>query len=233
MELVILRCGDAVREVAARRGEFASWIRAGVGDAWRGGWREYDLRTDATAPAMGDAAGFIITGSSSNMTQREAWMAPAMAYLARVVESGAPVLGICFGHQILAEALGGRVTKNPRGREIGTVVVTKAADDPLFAGLGETFSANATHVEVVAEPPKGARILATTALDPVAAYAIGERVRCVQFHPEIDADAMRGYIGARAHFMRAEGLDPEAALAAAHDADGPTILKSFVRAFVR
>jgi GMP synthase (glutamine-hydrolysing) len=233
MELVILRCGDAVKEVAARRGDFALWIQAGVGDAWRGGWREHDLRTDVPPPPIESAAGFIVTGSASNVTQREPWMAPAMKYLARIVEAGAPLLGIRFGHQILAEALGGRVTKNPRGREIGTVAVTKLVDDTLFAGLGERFSANATHVEVVAEPPRDARVLATTSLDPVAAYAIGERVRCVQFHPEIDGDAMRGYISARAHLMRAEGLDPEVALAAVTDADGPAILKSFVRAFVR
>jgi GMP synthase (glutamine-hydrolysing) len=233
MDLVILRCGDAVKEVAARRGEFGAWIRAGVGGAWSAGWREHDMRTGAAPPPIEGVAGFILTGSASNMTEREPWMAPAMEYLARVVRSGAPVLGICFGHQILAEALGGRVTRNPRGREIGTVAVSKTSDDPLFAGLGDPFRANATHVESVAEAPPGGRVLATTALDPIAAYAIGERARCVQFHPEIDGDAIRGYISARAHLMRAEGLDPEAALAKAHDADGPTILKNFVKAFVR
>jgi len=230
--IVVLRCGDAVKEVAARRGEFASWIRAGVGDAWAGDWHEHDLRTDAPPPAPSSASAFVITGSSSNVTEQAPWMTRAEPYLRELVTSGTPVLGICFGHQILAHALGGKVTKNPRGREIGTVPVTKVTSDPLWAGLGDPFAANATHVESVVALPPGARLLATTSLDPYAAYALGDRVRCVQFHPEIDGDAMRGYIGARAHFMRDEGLDPDAAHARAHDADGAAILKSFVRGFV-
>ncbi len=231
--IVVVRCGDAVKEVAARRGEFSSWIQAGVGDAWKGEWLEHDLRTDTTRPAPTSASAFILTGSSSNVTERAAWMIGAEPWLRDLCASGTPVLGICFGHQILAHALGGKVTKNPRGREIGTVAVAKVADDPLWSGIGDPFAANATHVESVVELPPGAKLLATTSLDPNAAYALGDHVRCVQFHPEIDGDAMRGYIGARAHFMRDEGLDPEAALTRAHDADGATILKSFVRGFVR
>jgi GMP synthase (glutamine-hydrolysing) len=231
--IVVLRCGDAVKEVAARRGEFASWIQAGVGDAWEHGWLEHDLRTPAPPPPASSASAFVITGSSSNVTEQAPWMVEAEPYLRGLAESGTPVLGICFGHQILAHALGGKVTKNPRGREIGTVSVTKVAEDPLFHGLGDPFAVNATHVESVVALPPGARLLAETSLDPNAAYALGERVRCVQFHPEIDGDAMRGYIGARAHFMRAEGLDPESTLARAHDADGAAILRSFVRHFVR
>ena len=216
-----------------RRGEFASWIQAGVGDTWEHGWLEHDLRTDAPPPAPSSASAFIVTGSSSNVTEQAPWMLRAEPYLRDLAGSGTPVLGICFGHQILAHALGGKVTKNPRGREIGTVSVTKVAGDPLFSSLGDPFAVNATHVESVVALPPGARLLATTSLDPYAAYALGETVRCVQFHPEIDGDAMRGYIGARAHFMRAEGLDPESTLARAHDADGAAILRSFVRHFVR
>jgi GMP synthase (glutamine-hydrolysing) len=231
--IVVLRCGDAVKEVAARRGEFAAWIQSGVGDAWRGEWSEHDLRTDAAPPSPSTASAFILTGSSSNVTEQAEWMLRAVPYLRELVASGTPVLGICFGHQILAHALGGHVTKNPRGREIGTVQATQIKSDLLWSGLGETFHVNATHVESAVSLPPGALLLGKTALEPHAAFAVGERVRCVQFHPEIDGDAMRGYIGARAHLMRAEGLDPEAATAAVHDADGAAILKSFVRGFVR
>lgn len=231
--IVVLRCGDAVQEVSARRGEFASWIRVGVGDAWGGEWAEHDLREDAPPPAAGSAAAFVLTGSSSNVTERASWMLRAESYLRDLAGSGAPVLGICFGHQLMASALGGRVEKNLCGREIGTVTATKIADDPLFDAIPDPFTVNASHVETVCTLPFGARILAKTELDACAAFAIGERVRCVQFHPEFDGDVMRGYIGARATVMRAEGLDPEAATGRAHDAHGPSILRNFVRAFVR
>jgi GMP synthase (glutamine-hydrolysing) len=233
MNIVILRCGNAVKEVADRRGDFDAWIRAGVGDAWKGDWTVHDLRTDEPAPAPNEAAAFIVTGSSSNVTEGAPWMRRAMDTLVRIVEAEVPLFGICFGHQLLAQALGGTVSKNPRGREIGTVEVAKVADDPLFASLPDRFSISATHVEIVTVLPPQARILATTALDPVAAFAIGDRARCVQFHPEFDADAMRGYIAARAHFMRAEGLDPDTALAAVREGEGAKILQNFVRAFVR
>jgi GMP synthase (glutamine-hydrolysing) len=230
--IVILRCGDAVKEVAARRGEFASWIQAGVGDVWNGAWHEHDLRGEAAPPPARDGAAFILTGSSSNVTERAPWMLRAEGYVRDLAGAGVPVLGICFGHQLIAKALGGEVEKNPRGREIGTVPVTKTADDRLFDALPDPFAANATHVESVTRLPEGARVLAKTERDPVAAFAIGERVRCVQFHPEIDGDAMRGYIAARAHLMRAEGLDPEAALAGAGDANGKDVLRAFVARFV-
>src|SRR5262245_23915922 len=133
MTIVILRCGDAVKEVAEQRGDFPAWIRAAVGDAWSGSWAEHDLRTDAPAPR--DARAFILTGSSSNVTEQAPWMLRAQTYLRDLVGRGRPVLGICFGHQIVGAALGGRVTKNPRGREIGTVSVTKVLHDPLFDGI--------------------------------------------------------------------------------------------------
>ncbi len=232
MKIIILRCGDAAKEVSVRRGEFGDWIRSGVGDAWSGDWGEHDLRTELAPPPPNAARAFILTGSASNVTERAPWMLRAEPYLRELVSSDAAVFGICFGHQILAHALGGRVAKNPRGREIGTVHVTKTADDALWSGVPEPFLVNATHLESVLELPRGARLLATTSLDPHAAYAMGERVRCVQFHPEIDGAAMRGYIAARADVMRAEGLDPDAALANAQDGHGARLLQAFVCNFV-
>jgi GMP synthase (glutamine-hydrolysing) len=139
-----------------------------------------------------------------------------------------PVLGVCFGHQILAQALGGEVARNPRGREIGTVRVQRVADDPIFAGLPRSFDVHATHVDAVARLPPGAEILATTSLDDVAAFRVGTTVKAVQFHPEFDADVMRGYLRARAHLVRAEGGDPDALLARVHDGvRGPDVLRNF------
>jgi GMP synthase (glutamine-hydrolysing) len=106
-------------------------------------------------------------------------------------------------------------------------------DDPLFAGLPRVLTVSATHVDAVARLPEGAKVLATTPLDPVAAFAVGASVRCVQFHPEIDGDVMRGYIRARAHLIAGEGGDPEALLARVSDeTHGSAILRNFVRGFV-
>lgn len=234
MKIVVVRTGDPVREVEARRGAFARWIREGVGDAWRGEWEEIDARSVASFEAVRGAAAYVLTGSSSSVTERAAWMLRTEEFLREVVAEGMPVLGICFGHQMLAQALGGNVAKNPRGREIGTIAIERTGDDPLFEGVGSPFFANSSHVDVVTRLPDGARVLARSERDPHAAFSIGDRVRAVQFHPEFDGDVMRGYVQARAHLIRDEGQDAEAILSRARDTpDAARLLRNFVIHFVR
>ena len=233
MKLVILRAGDAAAPVAARRGQFASWIQREIGDVWRGEWAEHDARTEAPLPGPREAAGFVITGSSSNVTEGAPWMKRLEALVREIAEAGTPLFGICFGHQIVGEALGGKVAKNPRGREIGTVearMLPGAEEEPLLRGIPARFLVNTTHVETVLTLPPGARVRAETDLEPNAVFSIGEAVKCVQFHPEIDGDAMRGYVEARAHLIEAEGRDSKPILAAAADTpDGAETLRNFVR----
>jgi GMP synthase (glutamine-hydrolysing) len=107
------------------------------------------------------------------------------------------------------------------------------ADDPLLTSIPDSFDADATHVDTVARLPAGARVLASSELEPTQAFALGDALRAVQFHPEIDGDAMRGYVRARAHLIADEGGDAEAIHARSTDApDAEAILRNFVRQFV-
>jgi GMP synthase (glutamine-hydrolysing) len=232
--LVILRAGDVAAPVAERRGQYPAWIKREVGSAWTGGWVEHDVRIEgAPLPDPRSASAFIITGSSSSVTERAPWMLRAEELVRRIHDAGTPLFGICFGHQMIGQALGGEVTKNPNGREIGTVRVRLepgAAGEPILRGLPSAFVANHTHVDSVTTLPRGARVLARTDLEPNAIFVIGARTKCVQFHPEIDGDAMRGYVSARAHLIEAEGGDAKSTLANAVDApDGAATLRNFVK----
>jgi GMP synthase (glutamine-hydrolysing) len=219
--LIILRAGDAVPSVALKRGEFTRWIQEGVGEAWDGQWSEVDLRDEsAQLPDPMAAAGFIVTGSASSVTERASWMLRAEAWLREATAMDRPILAICFGHQLLAQALGGVVVRNPRGREIGTVKVRlhdSAESDMLFSELPTHFHANATHVDTVAELPKNAERLASTELDQNAAFRV-RRAYGVQFHPEIDGELMRGYLHARREVIVAEGLPHDSMLTEVQDA---------------
>ncbi len=232
--IVILRAGDAAPAVAARRGQFAEWIVRVAGPEWAGNWSTHDVRTEEVLPAVSGAAGFVITGSSSSVTERAPWMLRLEAFVRDVAEAKVPLFGICFGHQIVAQALGGEVILNPRGREIGTVRVRRLRQDAMFAAAPPEFDVNATHKDCVSQLPEGARLLAASELDPVQAFAIGETIRCVQFHPEMDGDAMRGYVEARAHLIEEEGGDAKAILRGVTDApDAEAILATWVRMFVK
>jgi GMP synthase (glutamine-hydrolysing) len=230
MRMMILAAGSTVPAIAARRGDFDRWIREKTGDAWAGTWAVHDLRASALLPAPRDAEAFVITGSSSSVTERAPWMLRAEELVRAIDEAAIPLLGICFGHQMIAQALGGEVTRNPRGREMGTVRLQRLADDPLFAGLPRSFDVNASHVDSVARLPPRAEVLASTPLDPAFAFRVGPRVRAVQFHPEFDADVMRGYVQARAPLVESEGIDPHALLAAVHEGTrGIDVLRAFAR----
>lgn len=139
-------------------------------------------------------AGVIITGSSAMLTEPESWMETAAAWLRGAVSSETPTLGVCFGHQLLAHALGGRVGRNPNGLESGTVDVRLAvnrADDDLFRILPEVASFQAHHYESVINLPQGTEIIGFNGHDAFHAVRYAPKVWGVQFHPEITAEIMR------------------------------------------
>jgi len=212
--LCILVTGEPVARTQTRVGGFANLVRAGLAGAWDGGFVE---------------VGLIVTGSASSVTERAPWILRTEEYLARAVEQQHPVLGICFGHQLLGQALGGLVAKNPRGREMGTVKFEIVADDVLLDRSITPPLAHATHVDSVTVLPSGARVLAATALEPYAAVRFGERAWGVQFHPEFDEQVMTEYIETRSALLAEEGRDPAAMLAGvAATRAGAMVLRRFV-----
>lgn len=222
--ILVLKTGDAPPPVKRRYGDFEDWIARGL-------VRSVDqleivaIHEGEGLPSVDSTAGVIITGSSAMVTERPEWSEAAGRWLARIVEADAvPVLGVCYGHQLLAHALGGEVGPNPNGREMGTVEVIFHGDehggDARTAHLAPLFEAGAfaghmSHVESVLRPPQGSRILAHTALDPHTVLAFGPRQWGVQFHPEFDRVIMQGYVEARREILLNEGLDPDAMIAAA------------------
>lgn len=207
--LLVLVTGDPVPPVQRERGGFSSLIQSTVGDSWRGEWHVVDARIEQLS-RIGDWSGVIITGSPASLTERAPWMEATLTYVRELVEAGIPTFGICFGHQLLGEALGGRVERNPAGREIGSVTLQVNEDSHLLSdgsGRGGSFIVNMTHLDTVTRLPPGARVLAATAQEPHAFVQFAPTAWGVQFHPEMDAQVIRHYIQYRDTDLVAEGRD--------------------------
>ncbi len=209
LPLGILVTGEPVPNVRERRGPFERMIRETLGDAWDGPVALLDAES-GERPRPGELAALVVTGSPASVTSRAPWILDTEAALRAFVESGAPTLGICFGHQLLAQALGGNVEKNPRGREIGTVDFELVESDALFGDAPRRLAVNMSHLDSAECLPEGARILGRTELDPHGAVRFRERAWGVQFHPEFDGDIVRGYIDARKEIIAREGIDVSA-----------------------
>lgn len=226
--LLIIKAGEKLPSLAAVPGDFEDWIAAGLGPAAPPVEVAAVYRGEAL-PAVASLSGVLITGSAAMVTDPLPWIEHSAAWLRGALAAGLPVLGICFGHQLLAHALGGRVDYNPRGVEVGTLEITcQAPEDPLFAGLGAHFPAQLSHRQAVLQLPPGARPLAASELDPHQAFAYGERAWGLQFHPEFDAPVVRAYVAYYRELLQAQGRDAEALLEAVRPSpEAQSLLRRF------
>jgi len=221
--LIIVKTGQAVPQARALGGDFEDWFAAGLGPA---AFDYQTVRVDRDQPlpppdALRGSGAVLVTGSPAMVSHREAWSERTARWLADCHALGLPMLGVCYGHQLIAHALGGRVGPNPNGRRMGRARLDDvAADDALLgplAGIHAPAAFHVSHLEAVLEPPSGARVIATSPHDAFHALHFGNRTWGVQFHPEFDRAVMRAYIEARRDLLTGEGQDPDALLAGLAD----------------
>lgn len=192
---LLVRPGSIPAEVREVFGDFDEWfVRASPFE--RSSFDVVDPTREELPP--GDSyRGVLVTGSLAAAFGDQPWLAGLLDYLRRTVEQAVPLLGVCFGHQAIAAALGGVVERNTLGQEMGTVEVeltSSGAADPYFQGVSQRFLAQASHDDHVVVLPRGARLLATNAHSEVQACRFNETTLGVQFHPEVTADLLSALI---------------------------------------
>jgi GMP synthase (glutamine-hydrolysing) len=213
--LFIIKVGDTFPELAKEHGDFDRWVAAGLG---------LDVDELAVAqihkgdalPLVEECRGVVVTGSHAMVTENHPWSARLAAWIPMVVRRHIPYLGICYGHQLLAKAMGGKVSNHPQGREIGTVDIDlfpESRRDALFAGLPGTMPVHSAHSQTVLSLPHKGIILAGNAFEAHHAFRIGDSAWGVQFHPEFDARIMTSYIKEQSDDLRDEGLNVRSFLA--------------------
>ncbi|MEM9300936.1 MAG: glutamine amidotransferase [Pseudomonadota bacterium] len=221
--LLILKTGCAPAAIREARGDFEHWFTRGID-------RPVQVHNATTMPpALDDFSGLLITGSPAMVSHREPWAEALLPWLRDAI-GRVPVLGVCFGHQLIAHALGGDVGPNPHGRQAGTTTLRLMDGDALLQGFGPKLPVQVAHREVVLTPPTEAAILGATAADPHHVLRFGPACWGVQHHPEFDADITRRYVEVLAGELRSEGQDPAALAAAVRETPaGPDLLARFGR----
>ncbi len=138
-----------------------------------------------------DFDGIAWTGSAANVYEDKQHVRDQIALAGEAFESGTPFFGSCWGLQIVAEALGGKVILNPRGREIGIgrriVLTDEGRGHGMYDGKPTAFDAVTVHKDEISEMPKGARLLASNEVSHVQAVEIidgNNHFWGVQYHPE-------------------------------------------------
>jgi GMP synthase (glutamine-hydrolysing) len=232
--IVILQVGQAIPCALEKYGDFDNYFIQAM-DIDKSRTKTYRVFEKLKFPDPKTTAGIIITGSGSMVTQELDWSEKTINWLKPLVEKEIPILGACYGHQLLAKLLGGVVDWNPNGREIGEINLTltqEAWHDPLFKGIisknTKALKLIATHQQSVVTLPKNVALLGSTKLDPNHSFRYKNHIWGLQFHPEFTAQIISEYIHARSEEITLEGSSISKILNEIGDVNhGGKILKNF------
>jgi GMP synthase-like glutamine amidotransferase len=203
LKIGILQTGHAPDAMRPDTGDYADLFKQLLGDQGFE-FETYDV-VDMQFPENVLAAdGWLLTGSKHGAYEDHPFIAPLETFIRDAYAAGSPMVGICFGHQIIAQALGGKVEKFPGGWAVGR---------QTYDWQGDTVALNAWHQDQVTQRPTGADIVATNDFCENAALVYGDRVFTVQAHPEFE-NAFTNRLGDE----RGEGVVPAPLLTAARAA---------------
>ncbi|MFE3838127.1 type 1 glutamine amidotransferase [Pseudogemmobacter sonorensis] len=200
MRIGILQTGESPDALRAEMGDYPDLFETLLSEHGFD-FRRYRVMSMDFPASVHDCDGWLITGSRFGAYEDHPFIKPLEAFIHEAYAARVPVVGICFGHQIIAQAMGGRVEKYPGGWTVG----------PTDYDFGtETLTLNAWHQDQVVELPPGAQVIARSPTCENAALLYDDRMLTVQPHPEFSRDFIGGLIE-----KRGRGLVPEDRLDAA------------------
>lgn len=191
MKIGILQTGSARQPLLEKQGDYDDQMRWLLGEDFT--YVTYNIEAGKFPASVGDADGWIITGSKHGVYEDHSWLQPLEAFIRQVYESGAPLVGICFGHQIVAKAMGGTVEKSAEGWVVG--LKTYEVHD------GSRFTAYAWHQDQVIVPPPGAQVFAHSDNCRFAGLSYSGNALTLQSHPEFTGRYFVGLLEDKSDFL--------------------------------
>lgn len=177
----------------------------------------YPVIDDVIPGAVDEQDGWLIGGSKYGVYEDLPWIEPLKDFIRRASAAGVPVVGICFGHQIIAEALGGRVEKSGKGWGLGALSYHLTERGPWMTEAPADLRIHAMHQDQVVEKPEGARVLMQSEFCEYAGLAYGDTVFSMQPHPEFSPEFSHDLIKLR----RGQGVPEPVADAALETLGAP------------
>ncbi|SDW95437.1 type 1 glutamine amidotransferase [Roseicitreum antarcticum] len=203
MHIGILETGRPPSEVSADFGTYPQ-IFARLLDGHGFTFSAWHVEGGEMPASVHACDGWLITGSRHGAYEDHAFIPPLEDFIRQAHGAHVPLVGVCFGHQIIAQALGGRVEKFAGGWAVGA---------QTYDFNGDTRRLNAWHQDQVTKAPEGARIVATNPFCAIAALRYGTHILTVQAHPEFDRAIVRRLIDARGRGVISDTLLDAAASA--------------------
>ncbi len=185
MRLGILQCDSVRQELQPEFGDYPDMFRRLLSTADPDlTFCVYDLTRGEFPGALDECDAWLFTGSKWGVNDDEQWIRRAEALAARLHEERRPTIGICFGHQLIARALGGRIEKAAGGWGVGVHTARMLTRAAWMAPAADDLSLVVSHQDQVTELPAGATLLAAHPFCPHDMYQIGEHILTFQGHPE-------------------------------------------------
>ena len=149
-------------------------------------YRTYSVVRGEFPESVDDCDGWLITGSRHGAYEELDWMLKLETFIRELVARQIPLVGICFGHQIVAKALGGEVVKSEKGWSVGVSTYAITGKHPWMEQTSDDIRIYSFHQDQVVQLPAGAEIFLSSEFCPNAGYTYGDSVMTIQAHPEFE-----------------------------------------------
>jgi GMP synthase (glutamine-hydrolysing) len=197
MKLLIISAGPGLDQIRTEYGHATDWISNLINSSNT----KIDINNIYDNEDFDESYydAWIITGSASSVVDNLDWMKLLKNKIIYAYDNSIPVLGICFGHQIISSALGGEVVHNDKGWELGSYkleLTQEGFSNALFNDIHPDDYFYFSHEDIVSKLPKNAIRLASNAMG-LQSFSVGNQIFGVQFHPEFTFDIMDQYVKVR------------------------------------